>query len=57
MIPNHDKKERQDIEQLYKDYHNFLAKLDQLRKEARKIHALYAKKIQEFKLNKIRKKL
>jgi hypothetical protein len=52
-----DKQEQQKIKQLYKDYHNFLLKLEQLRKEAYKVHALYAKKIQEFKLNKVRKKL
>lgn len=57
MTPNDDKKEQQEIEQLYKECHSFLAKLGRLRKEAGKIHALYAKKIQEFKLKKIRKKL
>gem|GEM_PF-2682835 len=57
LMALNDKKEQQKIEKLYKDYHNFLVKLGQLRKDARKIHALYAKKIQEFKLNKIRKNL
>lgn len=56
-MTTNDKKRQQEIRQLYQDYQNFLVQLTKLQKEAQKLLDDYAKKIQEAKLQKIRKKI
>lgn len=49
-----DKKDKEQTEQLYQEYQNFLIELDKIKKEAQKVCASYAKKIDDLKNKKIK---